>query len=67
MGILFGVRPRSTDVHNTNALENFALSQIGNNSDSMKIYDDPQPVFQFIRAKIREQDPVNVNFIMDYS
>ncbi len=68
MGILFGERPRLTDISNTNDLENYGLSFIGNGKEKLEKYNDIQVPLQFIRRKIiAEQDPINVQFIMDYS
>jgi hypothetical protein len=68
MGILFGERPRLTDINDTNDLENYGLSFIGNGAEKLEKYNDIQVPLQFIRRKIiAEQDPINVRFIMDYS
>jgi hypothetical protein len=68
MGILFGDRPRLTDINDTNDLENYGLSFIGNGDEKLEKYNDIQVPLQAIRRSIiAHQDPINVRFIMDYS
>jgi len=68
MGILFGERPRLTEVHGTNDLENYGLSFIGNGAVNLEAFNDIQIPLQAIRRKIiAENDPIDIRFIMDYS
>ena len=67
MGLLFKIRPRSTDIGGTNDLENYGLSQIGVNSDAIKVYDDPKVPLDFIRAAIVENTPASkIRFLYDH-
>jgi len=69
MGFLFGgTRPRLTDVHDTDDLLNYGLSFVGNGAEKLEKYNDIQIPLQFIRRRIiAEQDPIDIEFIMDYS
>lgn len=63
MGVLFQRRPKGTSISNTNPLENYGLANIGVNFNTTKVFDDPQPVYQFVKetieARIPENSPMN--------
>lgn len=68
MGILFGERPRSTDVHNLSDVEIYGLSNFTNNETTLKVYDSIEVPLNAIRKHIiATQPPSKLKFIMDYS
>ena len=68
MGIIFGIRPKLTSVHNLDDIESYGLSFVGSGQQDLEIFSDIQIPLQEIRRKIiAEQDPVPLNFILDNS
>ena len=65
MGILFGIRPRLTDVETNNDLENYALSFVGNGAVKLEIFNDIQIPLQVIRRRINAEPPIDIKFILD--
>ena len=68
MGILFGVRPRLTDVNNISEIEAYGLSFVGNGFTKLEIFRDIQIPLQEIRRNIIDtQDPIDIKFVVDNS
>lgn len=68
MGLLFGIRPRLTEVSNLNDLESYGLSFVGNGNINLEIFNDIQIPLQAIRRDIiANQDPIDIKFIVDTS
>jgi len=68
MGILFGVRPRLTDVKDLSELEAYGLSFVGNGFTKLEIFRDIQIPLQVIRRNIiATQDPIDIKFVVDNS
>jgi len=66
MGIIFGIRPRLTDVNNLSDIEAYGLSHVGNGEDKLEIFHDIQiPLQQIRRDIIANQDPIPINFVVD--
>jgi len=66
MGLLFGKRPRLTSVSNLTDIEAYGLSFVGNGSINLEIFQDIQIPLQNIRRDIiKNQDPVDLDFIVD--
>ena len=66
MGLLFGTRPRLTDVETDNDLQNYGLSFVGNGAVKLEIFNDIQiPLQQIRRDIIANQDPINIQFILE--
>ncbi len=68
MGLLFGKRPRLSDVADITELQAYGLSFVGNGSVKLEIFQDIQIPLQVIRRDIiANQDPVDLDFIVDTS
>ncbi len=68
MGLLFGTRPRLTEVTNLNDKEAYGLSFVGNGYVNLEIFQDIQIPLQEIRREIiATQDPIDIKFIVDTS
>jgi len=68
MGILFGERPRLTEISDITEIEAYGLSFIGNGNTKLEIFNDIQIPLQAIRRRIiAEDDPIDIQFIVDYS
>ena len=68
MGLLFGIRPRLSDVTNLNDKEAYGLSFVGNGNYKLEIFQDIQIPLQEIRREIiASQDPIDIKFIVDTS
>ena len=68
MGLLFGIRPRSTEVTNLNDKESYGLSFVGNGYVNLEIFQDIQiPLEEIRREIIASQDPIDIKFIVDTS
>lgn len=68
MGIIFGIRDRLTDVHDLSDIEAYGLSHVGNGNDKLEIFNDIQiPLQQIRRDIIANQDPIDINFVVDNS
>jgi len=66
MGLLFGIRPKNTSVNNTTDIENYGLSFVGSGQQDLEIYSDIQIPLQEIRRDIiKNQDPINIQFILE--
>lgn len=66
MGLLFGERPRLTEIANVDDIEAYGLSFVGNGSDKLEQFQDIQiPLQQIRRDIIATQDPVDLDFIVD--
>ena len=66
MGLIIQRRPRSTSVETSNDLQNYALSQIGINYDTIKVYDSPEVPLNYIRSIIRSTPQTDqIHFILD--
>ena len=66
MGLLFGTRPRLTDVETENDLQNYGLSFVGNGAVKLEQFNNIQiPLQQIRRDIIAHQDPINIQFILD--
>jgi len=64
MGILFGIRPRLTDVETDNDLQNYGLSFVGNGAVKLEIFNDIQIPLQVIRRRINAEPPIDIQFIL---
>jgi len=68
MGILFGERPRLTDIANLTETEAYGLSFVGNGYVKLEQFQDIQIPLQEIRRNIiATQDPIPIKFIVDTS
>jgi len=68
MGLLFGKRPRLSEVTDISNIEAYGLSFVGNGSVKLEIFSDIQvPLEQIRRDIIANQDPVDLDFIVDTS
>ncbi len=66
MGILFGIRPRLTEVNNLTEIESYGLSYVGNGNINLEIFNDIQIPLQEIRRDIiKNQEPIDIQFIVD--
>lgn len=66
MGILFGERPRLTDVNNLSDIEAYGLSFVGNGFEKLEKFRDIQIPLQEIRRNIiATQDPIDIKFVVD--
>jgi len=65
MGILFGIRPRLTEVNNLSDTESYGLSFVGNGWNNLEKFRDIQVPLQEIRRKIAEEDPIDIQFIVN--
>ncbi len=65
MGLLFGKRPRLTEVTNLTDIEAYGLSFVGNGFVNLEIFQDIQiPLEEIRRARV---DPIDIDFIVDTS
>jgi len=65
MGLLFGKRPRLTEVTNLTDIEAYGLSFVGNGFVKLEAFQDIQVVLEEIRrARV---DPIDIDFIVDTS
>ena len=67
MGLLFGERPRLTEVSNLSDIEAYGLSNVGNGHMKLEIFDDIQVPLQQIRREIAKEPPIDIQFIVDTS
>jgi len=68
MGLLFGKRPRLSEVTDLTDIEAYGLSFVGNGFVKLEIFQDIQiPLQQIRRDIIANQDPVDLDFIVDTS
>lgn len=66
MGIVIQPRPRSNSIETTNDLQNYALSQIGVNDSTIKVYDSPEIPLNYIRSLPRGNAQTDqIHFILD--
>ncbi len=65
MGILFRSRPKLNSLEGLNPIERFGLSQVTDNATSLKVFDDPAPPLNFIRANIAIGPPSSIQFVVD--
>ena len=68
MGVLFQTRPRMTDIHDISDVFAYGLSFVGNGNVKLEIFNDIQvPLEEIRRDIIANQDPIDIQFIVDNS